>query len=218
MKVRFLGHSCVEIIGQNHIVIDPDFIRTPMPDIDYVLITHGHLDHLRRVTELCTGQILASPDVCEIVHSLGVAQNRLRSLSIGDRIDNIFVFEGFSNVGGVGYDLIYRLFYGHMPEPGGTPLSFFVEGKPSLLHVGDAHDARLPIEPDLLCLPWRTTPFGLNRRNKHRILRMARDMHPRYIMPVHHDLPGTEADPAELRKHFDSVTILDTDDWYDLDT
>ena len=25
MKVRFLGHSCIEIIGYRHILIDPDF-------------------------------------------------------------------------------------------------------------------------------------------------------------------------------------------------
>ena len=46
MKVRYLGHSCVEIIGRHHILIDPDFTREPELGVEFICITHAHDDHL----------------------------------------------------------------------------------------------------------------------------------------------------------------------------
>ncbi|RLI82717.1 MAG: MBL fold metallo-hydrolase [Archaeoglobales archaeon] len=46
MKLRWLGNSCIEIFGDLHIVIDPNFVIEPEPNIDYVLITHEHDDHI----------------------------------------------------------------------------------------------------------------------------------------------------------------------------
>ena len=34
MKIRFLGHSCIEIMGLHHILIDPDFIREPEKGVE----------------------------------------------------------------------------------------------------------------------------------------------------------------------------------------
>ena len=49
MRIRYLGHSCIEIIGRHHILIDPDCTRDPEPEVEYVLISHAHEDHIRRV-------------------------------------------------------------------------------------------------------------------------------------------------------------------------
>ncbi len=38
MKIRFLGHSCVEIVGKHHILIDPDFTLDPLPDVEYICV------------------------------------------------------------------------------------------------------------------------------------------------------------------------------------
>ena len=38
MKIRFLGHSCVEIVGKHHILIDPDFTRDPLPNVEYICV------------------------------------------------------------------------------------------------------------------------------------------------------------------------------------
>ena len=78
MKVRFLGHSCVEIIGQHHILIDPDFTRDPEPGVEYICITHAHKDHIERVAEVPTGLVLAASDVCKIAAGLGVPRERLK--------------------------------------------------------------------------------------------------------------------------------------------
>ena len=46
MKLRWLGNSCIEIIDDLHILIDPNFVIEPEPNIDYVLVTHEHSDHI----------------------------------------------------------------------------------------------------------------------------------------------------------------------------
>jgi L-ascorbate metabolism protein UlaG (beta-lactamase superfamily) len=66
MKIRFLGHSCIEIIGYRHIVIDPDFTTEPEPGVEYICVTHGHQDHIGRLAEIPTGVMVASPDVCQM--------------------------------------------------------------------------------------------------------------------------------------------------------
>lgn len=54
MEIRYHGHSCVEIAsGEHRLVIDPFLSGNPLAQVkpeeikvDYVLITHGHGDHL----------------------------------------------------------------------------------------------------------------------------------------------------------------------------
>jgi len=45
MKVRWLGNSCVEIIGKSHLLIDPNFLVEPEEGVELVLVTHEHSDH-----------------------------------------------------------------------------------------------------------------------------------------------------------------------------
>jgi L-ascorbate metabolism protein UlaG (beta-lactamase superfamily) len=42
MKIRFLGRSCIEIIGYRPIVIDPNFTTEPEPGVKYICVTRGH--------------------------------------------------------------------------------------------------------------------------------------------------------------------------------
>jgi len=60
LRVRFLGHATVLIEARENVLIDP-FIRgnpvCPMrledlPKIDYILVTHGHGDHLGDTVEV----------------------------------------------------------------------------------------------------------------------------------------------------------------------
>jgi len=212
MKVRYLGHSCVEIVGHRHILIDPDFTREPEPGVEYICITHGHRDHIGRVAEVKSGLILAAPDVCEIAARLGVAHERLRPVRPGQQIANIQVLPGFSRVNDPVYTFFYLLFRWRFPQPGGTPLSFLIKDQATLLHIGDAYEAELPLRPDILCLPWRNTPFGA-RRYKEALIHMAERFSAPYVLPVHHDLPQGTADPNELRGRLNS-TLLDGKLWH----
>lgn len=45
MRVRWLGNSCVEIFGERHILIDPNYLIEPEEGVEIVLVTHEHGDH-----------------------------------------------------------------------------------------------------------------------------------------------------------------------------
>ena len=212
MKVRYLGHSCVEIIGQHHILIDPDFTRDPEPGVEYICISHAHKDHIGRVAEVTSGLVLASPDVCEIAAEIGVPRERLKPVKPGDQVANIQILPGYSQGSGFVYKFFYVLFRRRFPEPSGTPLSFLIKDEATLLHIGDAHDAPLPVSPDILCLPWRTTPFRA-QTYKEILIRLANQFEAPYVLPIHHDLPYAITDPLELRGKI-NADVLDSIQWH----
>jgi len=213
MRIRHLGHSCVEILGANHILIDPDYTHAPEPNIEFILVSHAHMDHIARIAELPSGNILASADVCEIAVNLGIDKDRVYPVVAGNKVRNIQILPGFSMVNDPVYKFFYLLFRWKLPEPGGTPLSFLIEdGGTTLLHVGDAHAVDLDLTPDVLCLPWRTTPFGPNRY-KNTVLKMVEQLAPKYLLPIHYDLPGTEALPSDLISRVDQE-VLEEDKWH----
>ncbi len=115
MKVQWLGHSCIEIIGQNHILIDPDCLRQPLPD---------------KVAEIQAGAVLAAKDVCEIDRGQGVPMRRLFAVEPGDVVDNVRMLVGYSSVGWLS-ELWARVWGRRHEFPGGTPFSFLVEDDPS---------------------------------------------------------------------------------------
>lgn len=197
MKVRWLGHSCIEILGAYHVLIDPDHQREPAPDLDYVLITHGHEDHLGRVGELTNGIVLASPDACDIALGQGLPAKRLRAVRPGDVVGNVRVLPGYSATGHTS-ELWARLWGRRHRLPGGTPLSFLVEDDLTLLHIGDAYRCPLAVVPGILCLPWRRVPFA-NKHFQRRLIELTSSLAPRYVIPIHHDIPPWEADPEALR-------------------
>ena len=212
MKVRHLGHSCIEVIGKYHILIDPDFVRKPESGVDYICISHAHKDHIGRVVEVPTGIVLASPDVCEIAAKMGIPYTRLRPVIPGEQIGNISILTGYSMVDQLVYKFFYLLLRRRRPDPGGTPLSFLIQDEADLLHIGDAHKAPLAVSPDILCLPWRTTQFGA-RRYKSTVIGMAKQLNVPYILPIHYDLPGTEAVASEI-KDLINATVLESYIWH----
>ena len=212
MKIRYLGHSCVEIIGKHHILIDPDFTRDPLPDVEFICVSHAHKDHMGKITAVPTGTVLASPDICEMARTMGISQSRLHPVVAGETIENIEILPGFSVVKDHAYTAMNLIFRRRLPEPGGTPLSYFIRDEADLLHIGDAHKVPLQVQPDVLCLPWRSTPFRAEMY-KGMIVELAKQMAAPYILPIHYDLHGTEADPAELATRVDA-RVLSGDGWH----
>lgn len=212
MKVRYLGHSCVEVDGRRHILIDPDFVRDPDPDVDYICITHAHRDHIGRVAEAPGARVLAAADVCDVAASLGVPRTRLQPVAAGDQVANIKVLPGFSRANDPVYTFFSLLFRRRLPDPSGTPLSFLIEDEATLLHVGDAHEVELAVRPQILCLPWRRTPIR-NAQYQARLLLMVRQLAPDYVLPVHYDLPPNDADPEGLQAHL-TAQVLSAPRWY----
>jgi len=212
MRVRYLGHSCIEIIGRHHILIDPDFTRDPEPGVEFICVTHAHKDHIGRVAEIPTGAIVASQDVCEIAGEMGVNRERLLPVTPGEQIANIQILPGYSMVNDPRYTFFYILFRWRFPDAGGTPLSFLIKDEATLLHIGDAHNASLHVQPDILCLPWRKSPVQ-PKRYKDNLVKMGKQFAAPYILPIHHDLPYARTDPSEIDERLNAV-ILHGSDWY----
>ncbi len=208
MKVRYRGHSCVEIVGQHHILIDPDFTHSPMEDVEYILVSHAHFDHIGKIGKIKTGKVIASEDVCKAALCLGVSKDRLLPVTVGNQIENIQILPGFSAVNGLTYKFFNLLYKHRLPDPGGTPLSFLIEDTVSLLHIGDANEFPPDITTDIFCVPWRTPPFGSNGY-KAQIIELVKKISPKYVLPIHYDLPQMEADPGELAKILDCNVLLD---------
>ena len=213
MRIRYLGHSCVEIVGVNHILIDPDFTREPLPQVEYICISHAHRDHIGRIAEVPEGTILASPQVCDILLEKGIPSSRMRPVIAGEQIENIEIYPGYSIVNDPVYFLMSLMFRFRRPDPGGVPLSFFIRDDADLLHIGDAHRFPVELHPDIFCLPWRKSPINSSRYTAM-ILAMVNQLSAPYLLPIHHDLPGTEADPADLAHHVDSYLLLG-ENWHE---
>jgi L-ascorbate metabolism protein UlaG (beta-lactamase superfamily) len=145
---------------------------------------------------------------------MGVPASRLKPVKAGEQIENINILPGFSVVKGPMYIVMNLFFRFRLPDPGGTPLSFLIQDEADLLHIGDAHEAPLTVRPDILCLPWRTTPFG-SKRYKSTVIRTAKQFEAPYILPIHFDLPGMEASPLEIREHI-GATVLNGENWHSI--
>ena len=214
MKIRYLGHSCVEILGKHHILIDPDFTHPPLPDVEFICVSHAHKDHIGKIASVSSGLVLAAPDVCEIAHKMGIPASRLKPVKAGEQIENINILPGFSVVKDPMYIAVSLLFRFRLPDPGGTPLSFHIQDEADLLHVGDAHQFPIELRPDILCLPWRTSPIR-PEKYKSVLIDMAKQVAAPYILPIHYDLPGTEASPLEIRERI-SATVLIGENWHSI--
>lgn len=213
MRVRYLGHSCVEVVGKHHILIDPDFVRSPLPDVEWMCVTHAHPDHLGRAAEVPGAFLVASTEVCEIAVKNGFPADRVHPVKAGDQLDTIQVYPGFSQVGGMAYTLMNLAFRFRLPAPGGVPLSYLISDEADLLHIGDAYQFPIDLHPDIFCLPWRRSPFGTKKYQKT-LLSLAERMAAPVILPVHYDLPGTDADPTEISSRV-QAKVLTGENWHE---
>jgi L-ascorbate metabolism protein UlaG (beta-lactamase superfamily) len=47
IKCRYLGRACIEIITKNdHLIFDPNYVKSPQKGISHIFLTHEHDDHL----------------------------------------------------------------------------------------------------------------------------------------------------------------------------
>jgi L-ascorbate metabolism protein UlaG (beta-lactamase superfamily) len=76
VKIRYLGHSCVELWSRAHaLIIDPFLTGNPLAaakaadvTVDYILVTHGHADHVGDAIEIAErnqATIIAPTDLAQ---------------------------------------------------------------------------------------------------------------------------------------------------------
>jgi L-ascorbate metabolism protein UlaG (beta-lactamase superfamily) len=157
MLITHLGHSAVLVETESaRILIDPGNLSDAwhgLTDVDAVLVTHQHPDHLdpeRLPTLLAanrSARVFAEPSVLESIAagdlpSLGDAAEALpadRQEAVGDVL--------ISAVGGQ-HAVIHR----DLPRIGNVGYVLRSEGQPTLFHPGDAYDTA-PAGVDILAVP-----------------------------------------------------------------
>lgn len=167
MKITYFGHACFLIeINQKKILFDPFLSENPwtknvsLPDfdIDYILVTHGHIDHLGDTVGLAAKS--GAKVICnfEIKNWLEVEYGvkNLHAMNIGGK----FFFD---------FGLLRMVAAQHssvLPDGtyGGNPCGFVVESKDGNFYfAGDTGlTSEMKIIPDLVNLDFSFLPLGDN--------------------------------------------------------
>ena len=226
MRVKFVGHATVLIEGGKNIVIDPFLNGNPvaslgitdLPRIDYILVTHGHGDHLGDTVEITKkfGSIVVSNfELGLYLQSKGL--DRVHTMHIG----------GTHDFGDIWVKMTPALHGSSVVEDGkiiyaGNPCGFVVklDGK-TLYHPGDTgltKDMELlrDLEIDLAFIPIGGN-YTMDAEDGAKAVKM---ISPRIVVPIHYNTwPLIEADPeifCEKVRGFSECRILKPGDSVEL--
>jgi len=207
MKTTFYGHATFEIeTGGKKLLFDPFITPNELAkhiDVnslkpDYILISHGHGDH---IADLETIQKNSGAKVICIAEIAGWLGNKGISDTHGMNIGGGFDFD-FGRV-----KMVYALHSSSMPDGsyGGTPAGFvlYIEGK-KLYYAGDT---ALTLDMKLLAdenLDWAYLPIGDNyTMNADDAIKASAFINCNNIIGMHYDtFPVIKIDKAAVAEKF----------------
>lgn len=205
MKVKYLGHAAYYVETEKaNILIDPFLTGNPMSqqgpedfdEVDYILVTHGHGDHMGDTVEIAKRSAATVISNFEIVKHLSKSGISCHPMHIGGR----YTFE-FGTV------KMTPALHGSAIDTesgtvnGGNPAGFVIDidGK-TLYHAGDTG---LTMDMKLLELEnvdVALLPIGGNFTMDTRDALLAVDfIKPKVVIPMHYDtFPVIKADPNKF--------------------
>lgn len=217
VKLTFLGHSCFLIEhGAHKIIVDPFLTGNPVatakPDdfkVDYVMLTHGHGDHLGDAIEMAKkndATIISNYELSVYFDQKGIKK------TVGPQIGGGCVLPFGSvklTIAHHGSTLGSELAYG------GCPVGFIIRiGGKTIYHSGDTGlflDMKLIGELDKIDLA--LLPIGgFFTMDIHDAAKAVEFLHPRRVIPMHYNtFDLIKADPLEFArkaKHHGSDCIV----------
>jgi L-ascorbate metabolism protein UlaG (beta-lactamase superfamily) len=182
MQLTHLGHSCLllEAVGQR-VLVDPGTFSAfdDVADLDAILVTHQHFDHLdldRLPALLDRNQgavIHADPETVKILADKQISAHPTvadQSFSLGD----LTVTPAGSQ---------HAVITEYVPRIANVGLYFSAPGEPSVFHPGDALDAHVPGDIDLLAVPV-SAPWCAVKET----VEFVRRLEPSAVIPIHDGL------------------------------
>ncbi len=96
-NITWLGHSCFSIrTGKHEVLIDPFLDDSPTAPLkaadvaaDFILLTHGHFDHVADAVSIATrtgATVVANYEICEWLKGQGIAEENTVALNSGGEV------------------------------------------------------------------------------------------------------------------------------------
>jgi L-ascorbate metabolism protein UlaG (beta-lactamase superfamily) len=214
VQARFLGHSCVTLTdGYNRLIIDPFLTGNPAAattadeiEVNYILVTHGHSDHLGDAIEIAkrTGAtIIANFELSQLCSRLGA---KVHAMHIGGshkfefgKVKLTIAHHG----GGYGEDAsIYT----------GPPVGFLIWiGDRVVYHSGDTglfYDMKLIGDMNPIDLAF--LPIGDNfTMGIDDAVKAVEFLRPKTVIPFHYDtFPGIAAGAEEFAQKVQGSRVV----------
>lgn len=216
LKAHWLGHSAfhIETPGGEHILIDPFLKNNPTtPDdwkepeqVDYILLTHGHEDHVGDTLEIAERTSCKVATMVELsrllVNKHGLNDDQAIEFNKGGTVD----FEEFSaTTVSANHSSSFQGDYAG--DPGGLVLSF--EDDIAIYHMGDTNlFADLRLYGDLYRPHVALVPIGDHYTMGPEEAAIAVDMvRPKLAIPIHYGtMPVLTGDPDDFKNFVEERT------------
>ncbi len=207
MEMTYHGHSVISVTTNDgtRLLVDPFITGNPLTDLkarqvntDYILITHGHNDHIGDMISIAkknAATVIANPEITHLAIKNGVENTH--GMNIGGSFDFPFgrvkmVFAQHSSGYELGRDMLY------MGEPAGFILE--VDGK-TLYHAGDtAYFSDLSILSEDFDIDVAFLPIGDNfTMGIKDAVKASRVINAKKNVPIHYNtFPVIKQDPYEF--------------------
>ncbi len=166
MRIRNLGHACWHIdLGKTKLLIDPFISGNPLAsnididsiECDYILVTHGHEDHVAdvvRIAQLTNATVVSNFEIVNWFQKQGLS--KLHPMNIGGSWNFDF--------GKLTYFTAQHSSVMPDGSPGGNPGSFIIQSDHgNFYHAGDTGLMMdMKIIPMLVKLDFALLPIGDN--------------------------------------------------------
>lgn len=206
MKIAHLGHSTIymELADQTRLIIDP-FIDGQLNEnwqpanlkVDYILLTHGHSDHVANVFDLIRHQQPTIIAVAEIANFFAKLGQKVHGMNIGGGFNFPFgrvTMTHALHTSSLEYDgTVHYL---------GNPAGFIIEAdNKTFYHAGDTAEF---MEMDLLGedfdIDFACLPIGDNyTMGPKQAARCAKRIKAKKVLPIHYNtFPVIEQNPQNF--------------------